>query len=212
MNTITITYLNESDFRCVDVMVFTQNNVQSAFKARSTAWQVIKHIGQGSGRIIKYPLNTDVQVWWDTSSFSPVQSANLGEKFTIQADNNDGANACPGYILAPTGPSNDSNEIAVANQVHQEQGVDVKLFKDGRLLMVKEKMAFNTEAQFVLKPSLIFGVVSDITEGDTLDSDVMQEDFTKISLEGVESLTVTLKGNEMTGPRFERSNVVLRAY
>jgi hypothetical protein len=199
---IEILYVNKSDDRDnPSILVFMQPT-ESNFSAYSTAWQVINNIGYNSWHKFIYTLDTAVVATWDDgrSGTFPMPTSN-GKSYALK-------NTPGGFSLVENGNSSADNEFDVVNKVVTPGGISVVAFKDGKPIAMKNQVARNEKAEFVIHPKLYFGVTSEYEVGDIIDSAVMSEEFTDISLEGLSSATITLKGNAANGYTFELSQTM----
>ena len=197
---IKILYVNKSDDRDNPTILVFMKPTDSDFSAYSTAWQVIKNIGYNSWHKFTYTIDTSVVATWDNgkSGTFPLETS-IGKSYALK-------NTSGGFSLVANGDSSEENEFDVINKVSTPEGISVVAFKDDSPIATKGQVARNQKAEFVLHPRLYFGVTSEYEVGDVIDSAVMSEDFTEISLEGLSSATVLLKGNAANGYTFELSH------
>ncbi len=88
-------------------------------------------------------------------------------------------------------------------------GIKVSLFKDGRVIMTKNIVAYGQKATFQLHPKLYWGLASEIQEGKLLSSAVLDSDhFYEQNLEGVTEVTLGLYGNARDGYEFKVDSMV----
>ncbi|MFB8787305.1 MAG: hypothetical protein U7123_00240 [Potamolinea sp.] len=199
---IQILYVNKSNDQDNPSILVFQKPTESNFAAESTAWQVIDSIGYNCWHKFTYTLDTEVQVLWDNgnSGTFPIATKN-GKNYSLKQSNG-------GFTLEESGNSGASDEFDVTNKVSVKDGVCVVASKDGKAILKKQAIAKNQKAEFVFHPKLYFGLSSEYQVGDIVDSAVMSDDFKDISLEGLQSLTVTLTGNATNGYAFEVSDTV----
>lgn len=196
-----ILYVNKSNNQNhPEVLVFMEP-VSADLKAHSTAWQIIRNIGYNCWHGFTYTLDTKVAVTWDhgKSGTFPIDVVN-GKKYTF-------SEGATGYTLENSGSIDASNEFDVINKVNEVGGVSVVAYKDGNPIATKEVVARNSKAEFVIHPKLYLGVSSEYEVGQVVDSAVMSEEFTKIDLEGLKSVTVELHGSAQEGYTFTTSSV-----
>lgn len=197
---IKITYINKSDDRDNPTVLVFMKPTESNFAAYSTAWQVIEDIGYNSWHKFTYTIDTSVVATWDDgkSGTFPLQ-ASIGKSYVLK-------NTPGGFSLVDNNKLSPDNEFDVLNKVSTPDGISVVAFKDGSPIATKNQVARNQKAEFVLHPKLYFGVTSEYETGDIVDSAVMSEEFTEISLEGLSSATIILQGNAANGYSFELSH------
>ncbi len=193
---IKILYVNKSDDRDNPNVLVFMKPTDSDFSAYSTAWQVIKNIGYNSWHKFTYTIDTSVVATWDNgkSGTFPLETS-IGKSYALK-------NTSGGFSLVANGDSSEENEFDVINKVITPEGISVVAFKDGSPIATKNQVARNQKAEFVLHPRLYFGVTSEYEVGDIIDSAVMSEEFTEISLEGLSNVMVEMRGNAANGYTF----------
>ena len=193
---IEITYINKSDDRDNPTILVFMKPTDSDFSAYSTAWQVIKNIGYDSWHKFTYTIDTSVIATWDNgkSGTFPLETS-IGKTYILK-------NTPGGFSLVENGDSSAENEFDIINKVITPEGISVVAFKDGSPIATKNQVARNQKAEFVLHPKLYFGVTSEYEVGDIIDSAVMSEEFTEISLEGLSNVMVEMRGNAANGYTF----------
>lgn len=199
---IKITYVNKSNNQeDLTVLVFVKPT-QSFIAAEATAWQVIKNIGYNSWHKFTYTGATSIQVLWDNgrSGTFPIETIN-GKNYAFMKKPG-------GFFLEENGASGEQNELEVTNLVSVPRGISVVALKDNNPIIVKKEVAKNEKAEFVFHPKLYFGLSSEYQVGDSISTTVMSDKFKEISLEGLQSLTVTLLGNAENGYTFDVSDRV----
>ena len=199
---INILYVNESnDEDNSSVLVFMKPS-ESNFAAQATAWQVINNIGYNCWHKFTYTLKTSIVALWDNgkSGTFPMDTSN-GKTYALKETKG-------GFSLDETDKTCGANEFDVINQVRTANGISVVAFKDGKPILTKNSIAKGEKAEFVFHPKLYFGLSSEYQVGDVVSSAVMSEEFKEVSLEGLKSLTVTMKGNAADGFTFDISEEV----
>ena len=95
----------------------------------------------------------------------------------------------------------------------QQGALSVGLYKSGKRLLQKTSVAPGRKAVFALHPTLFIGVVSQVEEGDAMDSAILSDINTELSLLGIASADIIMTGG---GPsansapfRFSLENVVM---
>ncbi len=199
---INILFVNQSNDRDNSNVLVFMKPTESNFAAQSTAWQIIKDIGYNCWHKFTYTLNTSVIALWDggKSGTFPIDTAN-GKTYALKQTKG-------GFSLEENGNGNTPNEFDVINKVSVPNGVSVIAFKDGNPILTKQTVAKGEKAEFVFHPKLYFGVSSEYQVGDVISSAVMSEDFKEVSLEGLKSATVTMRGNAAKGYTFEVSEQI----
>lgn len=198
-NNIKITYVNKSVNKSLpSVFIFTKNQIPSFNTyTDAVAWRVIDLVGRGSSCEFNYPLHTQVRALWNEHTCKTrLLEADIGTQFVVKEDN-------AGIVLTNDGSASQSNSIDVTSYV-KVNGINVQLFKDGRLLMQKKIVAHNQRATFVFYPKIYWGIASEVQEGEFISSAVINSShFFEQNLEGVTEATVSLNGNPEIGYYFK---------
>lgn len=199
-NNIKIKYINKlSDLRgnpCV--VVFTE--IPNVSGTSAVAWQVFNNISSEDWQTFNYTFATSVQVTWNNgkSGIPIVEVKN--SSFSFEETER-------GFSLVENGSSATPNEFEVINKAKIPGGISVRAFKDGKPIVVKHTVAKDQKARFAFQPKLYWAVVSDIDVGDIVYlKDI--PNYTEISLDGLQSLSVILTGNLQDGYTFTASEKV----
>lgn len=197
-----ITYVNKSNDQDDPTVLVFAKPTQSSLAAEATAWQVIKNIGYNSWHKFTYTRATSIQVLWDNerSGTFPIE-VTKGKSYTFQPKRG-------GFFLEESGVSNAPDEFDIINEVSVSNGISVVALKDGNPILTRSSVAKGEKVEFVFHPKLYFGLSSEYHVGDSITTAVMSDEFKEISLEGLQSLTVTLVGNAENGYTFEVSDQV----
>lgn len=199
---INILYVNASNDEDNSSVLVFMKPTESNFAAQSTAWQVINNIGYNCWHKFTYTLNTSVEAMWDNrnSGTLPMDTSN-GKTYALKETKG-------GFSLQENGKTSEPNEFDVINQIRIANGISVVAYKDSNPILTKNSIAKGEKAEFVFHPKLYFGLSSEYEVGDVVSSAVMSEEFKEVNLEGLKSLTVTMKGNAADGFTFEISDQV----
>lgn len=199
-NVVKITYVNKSVNQALpSIFVFTKNHLPSFnVYTDAVAWKVIDLVGRGSSCEFYYPLNTQVGASWnDHTHRTQLLDAEMGKQFVVKEGN-------AGTVLEQDGVAPQTTAIEVANEVKVNNGMNAQLYKDGKLLMQKNVVAYGHKATFVLHPKIYWGTASEIQEGEFMSSAVINSThFFEQNLEGVTEATISLNGNAESGYYFK---------
>ncbi len=205
MKDVKITYVNHSmNLDSPSVFVFTKNEIPTFDALRDgVAWKVINKIGRGSKCQFVFPVDTQICASWkDGTCHTAKLPADIGGKYTVTKDNT-------GIVLQTNGDASSTRAIDVNSEVQTNGGIKVSLFKDGRVIMTKNIVAYGQKATFQLHPKLYWGLASEIQEGKLLSSAVLDSDhFYEQNLEGVTEVTLGLYGNARDGYEFKVDSMV----
>lgn len=195
-----ICYINKSANKDLpQVFVFAQNGTSNFSSIEEgVAWKVIKNIGRGSRSTFYYSDQYSVQASWDNDANTTVQiSANTGERYHIIKDTT-------GIVLKPDGSAADANTIEVVNEVEVPNGVKAQYCKNGNVILEKSQVGYGQSAIFTPSNKIYFGLASEITEGSSLQSAVINNrNFFELDLTGVSYVMISLNGNAENGYRFQ---------
>lgn len=202
---VRLNFVNQSnDMNNSDVVIFSRN-VSTDFDEVAIAWTVIRNCGQGWNHPFTYPMTSQLGCSDAWGNHSPQLTACPGQRFAMTLD-------ASGALLRLQGPANSPAEIELVNALPQG-AVNAGIYKDGRLFALKSGIAPQQKAVFQFKPTIWIGVVSQIDEGQVMNSAIISDINTEISLLGVASADIVMTGG---GPganaqpfQFTLANVVM---
>ena len=202
---IQLNFINQSnDANNSEVVIFQKNALPSAQEV-AVAWQVIRYCGRGDHHPFRFPMATTVGASDSWGNFTPTLAAEPGQRFQMQR-------TASGDQLVPAGPANFAEEIELANEL-ESGAINANVYKDGKLFATRTEVAPGQMAAFQFKPSIWIGVASQVEEGQVLDTAIVSEVNTELSLEGIASADIVMTGGG-TGPdaapfQFTLQNVVM---
>ena len=204
MADIKLTFINGSNDKNNSQVVIFQKNEATAFEEIAIAWKVIEYCGQSWNHPFNYPMNMFVSASDSWGNYSPQKGATNGQQFSVVED-------ASGDILKYTGQSSSMEEVDVLNAL-ELGAVNANIYKDGRLLATKTGIAPGQKAVFQFKPTIWIGVVSQIEEGQVMNSAILSQINTEISLFGIKSADILMTGGgpgpTSTAFTFNLQNVV----
>lgn len=183
---VQLNFVNQSNDANNSQIVIFQKNVASDFEELAVAWRVIKYCGQGDNHPFTFPLGLQVGASDSYGNHTPQLEAQFGQQFQLCLS------SC-GDRLAPAGYGASSNEVQVLNALPRG-AINASCYKDGRLLAVKTAIAPQQKAVFEFKPSIWIGVVSQIEQGQVMNSAILGDINTEISLLGVSRADIVMRG------------------
>jgi hypothetical protein len=138
-------------------------------------------------------------------NFTPQLVAQPGQLFQMQLTTS-------GDQLVAAGPANSPAEIQVLNAL-PKGSINAGVYKAGKLLACKTMIAPQQKAVFQFKPTIWVGVVSQVEQGQVMNSAIMSTVNTEISLLGIASADIVMTGGG-PGPnsqpfQFSLENVVM---
>lgn len=184
---IKLNFINESnDVNNSSVVIF-QKNASIDFGELAVAWKVIKNCGRGWNHPFDYPSGFSVGVRDAYGNFSDLKEATFGQKWeAIRSTAGDEINLSQDEV-------SNSKEVEIQNSLPQGS-IDAGIYKDGRLLMTSTNVCPNQRAVFNFKPTIWIGVVSQIDEGELMNSAVISNINTEISLLGITEADIIMTG------------------
>ncbi|MEW7277901.1 hypothetical protein ABW636_04845 [Aquimarina sp. 2201CG1-2-11] len=205
MSSIKLNFINESNDLNNSEVVFFQKNVGTNFDELSVAWKVIKNCATGWHHPFEYPMEMKVSASdsWGNEISKPIV-ANNGQLFHVYEDQS-------GNQLSYDSPGTSRKEVQLRNDLIKGS-IDAKIYKSGKLLAVKTGVSPSQKAVFQFKPTLWVGVVSQIEEGEIMNSAVMSDINTELGLLGLKSADIVMTGGgtgvNATKFQFSLENVV----
>ncbi|MDR3679367.1 MAG: hypothetical protein P4L41_05325 [Flavipsychrobacter sp.] len=186
MSDVHLNFINQSNDRNNSDIVIFQKNVAVNFEEVTVAWTVIQNCGQGWNHPFVYPSTMTVAASDSYGNFSTQLTASFGQRFSVVENES-------GDTLILSGQSSSLTEVEVLNAL-QMGAVNANIYKDGRLLATKTSIAPEQKAVFEFKPTVWIGVVSQVGEGDVMNSAILSNVNTEISLFGIKSADIVMTG------------------
>jgi len=203
--TVMLRLVNQSNDTNNSQVVIFQKNVVTDFSEIAVAWKVIQNLGQGWSHSFTYPPAVEASVldaWGNTSPALPIHP---GERADV-------VRTSSGNALQLGQPASNPQEIEVGNSLPQG-AISASILRDARPVATLTGIAPGQKAAFQFKPSLYIGVVSQVEEGEVMDSAILSEVNTELSLLGIASADIVMTGGG-AGPnaqpfQFTLQNVVM---
>ena len=187
-----------------DVVIF-QKNIAPAYENLATAWKVIRNCGRSNYHPFTFPLGLEINTRDSWGNHTPTLAADYGESYRLTLNPS-------GNELVHQGKATNSREIQVRNDL-KRGSMSACIYRDQRLLAIKNIVAPGQMAVFQFKPSIYIGLASQVEEGQTLNSAVLSASFTELSLFGIASADIVMTGGgagpDATPYAFRLENVVL---
>ncbi len=187
-------------------IVIFQKNVATNFDEIAVAWRVINNLGRGNYHPFTYSLEMQVSASDSWGNYTRPKTAYPGELWHM-------VKTTSGNELLPTAqPSASAEEVQLRNDL--EQGaINANVMRDGLLLATKTSVAPGQKAVFKFKPTIYIGVVSQVEQGQIMDSAIISDINQEISLLGIQSADIVMTGggpgSTSTAFRFSLANVKL---
>jgi hypothetical protein len=185
-NSIKLNLVNESNDRNNSEIVIFQKNVATTFDELAVAWKVVQNLGSGNHHPFTYTYDMAVSASDSYGNFTPELPANPGTLFSMSKDQS-------GDVLGIAGRSTSAEEVQLLNGL-DTGAINASIFRDGKLLAIKTGIAPQQKAVFKFKPTIFIGVASQVQEGTVLDSAIISNINTELSLMGVSSADIVMSG------------------
>ena len=193
-----------SDVNNSDYVVF-QENADTDVKVQTIAWKVVHNLGNGDNHPFVYSDGLKVSAKDANGNYMPQIKATPGSTYGVVMENS-GHKLCQSTIPACT-----KTQTEVWNNL-SKGSVDMQIYRDDRLLATKVNVPPGSKANFEFLPKLFIGVVSQVEEGDVMNSNVTVQYLQEISLLGITSADIVVTGGgagvDATPFMFSLENVV----
>lgn len=187
MDRIKLNFINRSDDTNNNNVVIFQQNVAEDFSELAVAWTVIQNCGRLDNHPFMYPINFQVSAADSYGNYTPQITAYEGQAFDM-------VKSTSGDILQSSStPAMTYAEVEIRNRLRLG-AINANCYKDGRLLATKTNLAPGQKAVFEFQPKLYIGVVSQIEEGQVMNSAIISQINTEINLLGITSADIVMTG------------------
>ncbi|MDR6490840.1 hypothetical protein ACTJLC_00425 [Paraburkholderia sp. 22099] len=183
---IKLNFINLSnDVNNSQVVIF-QKNVSTDFDELAIAWKVISNCGRGDNHPFVFPMQTTLTASDADGNYMPRRPAQNGQMFSV-------TRAASGNVLGVAGAASSSREIQLRNDL-RSGAITAGVFKDNRLLAHKTGIVPGQKAVFEFKPTLWIGTASQIEQGAVMNSAVLSDINTELSLLGIARCDIVMTG------------------
>jgi hypothetical protein len=183
---IQLNFINQSADANNSQIVIFQKNVATGYEELAVAWKVIQYCGYGDNHPFVYPTTMQVSASDSYGNYTPKLYAQPGDSFQVSLTNS-------GDMLTKSGKANYPTEVQVNNNLSQG-AINANIYKDSTLLATKTTIAPGQMAAFEFLPTIWIGAVSQVTQGQVMDSAIVQQVNTELSLLGVYSADIVMSG------------------
>lgn len=202
---IKLNFINRSRDANNSQIILFQKNIATGFSELAYAWMVIENCGIGDYHPFKYSDKMQLCISDSYGNYTPFIHATSGEQYQAHLSQS-------GDQLSYLGEASNPNELQVLNNLGVG-AINVCVFKNKSLLSMKTNVAPGQMATFRFNPTLWIGVASQVVEGTALDSAILKQKNTELSLLGVASADIVMTGGgpgrTSTPFRFGLENVVM---
>ena len=183
---IQLNFINRSNDLNHSQIVIFQKNVATDFDELAIAWHVIENCGVSDNHPFTFPLSMEVAASDSWGNYTPRLAARNGDMHHVVLTGS-------GDMLLPCGQATRSREVQVRNDL-SKGAINVSVYKDGRLLALKSGIAPGQKAVFEFKPTIWIGVVSQVVQGAVMNSAILSNVNTELSLLGIMSADIVMTG------------------
>lgn len=202
---IQLNLINRSNDANNSQVVIFQRNPTAGVHALPVAWQVLGPLGQGHAFPFVYPLSTGISSMDSWGNYTPMMPVENGQLYGL-------ANTNSGDVLSLLGAASSPREIQCRNDLAQG-AIVVGLYKSGKLWQQSASIPPGQTAVFASEPTLIIGVVPEMQEGEVMDSAILSDINTELSLLGIAKADIIMTGGgpgETSTPfQFTLDNIVM---
>lgn len=203
MASVKLNFINQSNDTNNSEIVIFQKNVATDFDELAIAWKVIQNCGQGMNHPFTFPAQSYISASDSWGNYTPQLAAQNGQLFSV-------VQSASGDMLQYTGPATSSKEIQVLNGLNVG-AINANIYKDGQLLATKTGVAPQQIAVFEFEPTLWIGAVSQVVQGEVMNSAIISQINTELSLFGIASAEIVMTGGgpgkASTGFNFTLQNI-----
>lgn len=193
---------NSNDANNSQIVIF-QKNVAANFSELAVAWRVVQNLGQGDNHPFTFPMAMAVSASDSYGNYTPKLPAQNGQLFSMSL-------TASGDQLVASGSGTSSSEVQVLNSL-PKGAINASIYKDGKILATKTSVAPQQKAVFQFKPTIWIGVVSQIVQGQVMNSAIISSVNTELSLLGMASADIVMTGGgpgqDSTAFQFTLENV-----
>ncbi|OCX52141.1 hypothetical protein BEL04_11655 [Mucilaginibacter sp. PPCGB 2223] len=202
---ILLNFINNSIDNGAPSIVIFQKNMAAGFDELAVAWKVLEYVGQGDNHPFTFPMDMQIGASDSWGNYMPQLNASNGQLFQVTL-------TASGDRLSYAGPATSAKEVQFRNGLAQG-AINACIYKSGRLLAVKNGIAPNQQAAFEFKPTIWIGVASQVVQGEVMNSAIISNINTELSLLGVKSADIVMTGGgpgpSSTPYKFSLNNVVM---
>ena len=194
---------NSNDANNSQVVIFGKSDAANVDEM-AVAWLVIQNCGQGDNHPFTYPQTMYVSASDSWGNYTPQLPAQNGQLFHM-------TRSASGDTLSYAG-TGVADEVQLRNDL-STGAINASIYKSGKLFAQKTNIVPGQLAAFQFKPTIWIGVVSQVVEGEVMNSAILSSINTEISLLGIASADIVMTGGgpgpSSTPFQFSLQNVVM---
>jgi hypothetical protein len=183
---IRLNFVNRSnDLNNTQIVIF-QKNLANNFDELPVAWLVIQYCGHGDNHPFTFPMTMTIGASDSYGNYTPRLPVQNGQLFHVTLTTS-------GDTLSYAGPGTSASEVQLRNDL-SKGAINGSIYKDGRVLATRTSIAPTQKAVFQFKPTLWIGAVSQIIQGEVMNSAIVSSIDTELSLLGIASADIVMTG------------------
>jgi hypothetical protein len=202
---ILLNFINRSNDQNNTAVFLFQKNAATQQAELATAWKVIRHCGYNCSHPLVYASVLEASISDEYGNYSPRRTVRTGELYTV-------SQLPVGRRFGHGGNNLSTKDFAIRNDLPRG-AVNVSVYNQGRLLAKKTNVAPEQKAVFQFFPALWIGAAAQVVEGQTLDSAILNDVNTELSLVGIASADIVMTGGGLGRDalplQFSFENIVL---
>ncbi|MFZ6638967.1 hypothetical protein ACO0LL_04455 [Undibacterium sp. TC4M20W] len=183
---IKLNFINRSNDTNNSSVVIFQKNLVTNFDETTVAWKVIENCGVGANHPFTYPLSSHVSINDSWGNYTPQIAAQNGNLFHVTLSNS-------GTQLSLAGDASNPAQVHVANEL-TKGAINASIYKGGSLLATRTSIAPAQSAAFEFKPVIWIGVASQVVQGQVMNSAIISNFNTELSLLGIAEADIIMTG------------------
>ncbi|MCR9086845.1 MAG: hypothetical protein NXH97_08880 [Rhodobacteraceae bacterium] len=180
MTDVKLNLINRSEDANNSTVAILPRNADVTMDEVAVAWKVIKDLGKDDSHPFSYPLDSTIGAEDSFGNFSNQIPVVPGDAFVMIRDNT-------GDVLKKSSSSaTDPSGVELRNKL-PEGSISALTYKDGSVFERKTNVAPGKKAVFSSKPVLYIGALSQIREGQFVNSAILQTVNAELNLFGIAS-------------------------
>lgn len=167
-------------------VVIFQKNVVPSVQELAVAWLVVENFGIGWNHPFDYHYGLQASASDSWGNYVPPQDTDNGALWKV-------GKSCSGDQFAQAGAAAVPTEVHILNGL-EIGAINANIYRSGKLLATKTGVAPGQLAAFRFKPVIYIGVVSQVEQGQVLDSAILTNINTTVNLSGLASADIVMTG------------------
>lgn len=187
MNTIKLNIINHSNDKNNGKIVIFQKNEASNFNQNPIAWKVFDNNNSINTHPFEYSLNYQIVGSDLTGNHTSLTNAVTGQTLEMHQNSSE-------YHLKSIATSIAHPEQVIIKNKLEDKPIQVSCYRNGKILASKSNVLPDQNVIFEFQPKIYIGLVSEILEGEIINSAIVSQINTEINLFGIDSADIVLTG------------------